>query len=320
MNPLLQRYNKSSWRKADVTLPPLDMTGKTLVTAARPKMITDQLDALGRSGQSGRLIALLHDMIPLHPEFGHKSAYFPGKFLDDNRIVLEQADHILANSEFTKSEILAFADQGLIPKPSQITAVPLVHECAPGDRPATIILPDAPYILVVGATLGRKNLDASFEALLQLQQSGAEAPKLVIAGAPRKTTETYLKQERMAPIRDKVVLHPSPLQEDLVALYKGALALVMASRMEGWGLPAGEALWWGTPAICSTAPVFHEVCGELGLYFDPDRPEELAAHIRKLQEDEAFASGLRARIAAAHLELRTWARVAADVQDVLRLA
>lgn len=319
-NPLLQRLNRRSWHSAGVSLPPLDMSDKTLVTAARPKLIVDQMDALTRSGQTGRLVALLHDMIPLHPQFGHKSAYFPGKFLDDNRIVLGQADHILTNSEFTKSEILAFAARNVLQSPPRITAVPLVHECASGDAPPTIDLPKSPYLLTVGATMGRKNLEASFDALLHLQQTGAEVPMLVIAGASRKTTKKHIEHARMAPIRNKIVLHPSPLQEDLVKLYKGALALVMASRMEGWGLPAGEALWWGTPAICSTAPVLQEVCGDLGLYFDPDQPQALAAHIQRLQDDTNFATDLRNRIAAAHPELRTWARVAADLKDVLALA
>lgn len=313
-NPVLQRMNRKAWRDADTTLPRLDMSGKTLVTCARPKLITDAMDALEKRGEKYELIALLHDMIPLHPQFGHKSAHFPGKFLDDNRLVIEKARALLANSEFTKSDIQAFSDSGLLPPVPSIITIPLVHECAAGKGTPQLTLPDAPYILTVGATMGRKNLEASFEALLALQEQGAHVPTLVVAGAARKTTKKYLEADRMAPVRDKVIIYPTPDQVDLVALYKGALALVMASRMEGWGLPPGEALWWGTPAICSTAPVLREVCGDLGLYFDPDIPEELAAHIRRLHEDKAFHEDLRERITAAHSDLRTWKRVAQDLQ------
>ncbi len=316
-NPILRQLNGHAWRKADVTRPRLDMSGKTLISAARPKLIVDVIDTLEKQGEAFDLIALLYDLIPLHPQFGHKSAYFPGKFLDDNHLVINKAHQLLAISEFTKSEILAFSENGVLPPTPPITTIPLVHECAPGDAPATITLPQSPYLLTVGATIGRKNLQASLEALLLLQQQGKTVPTLVIAGAPRKTTEKYLAQDHMAAIRDKIVVYPSPAQEDLVALYKGALAVVMASRMEGWGLPAGEALWWGTPAICSTAPVLREVCGDLGLYFDPDTPDALASHVQRLQEDAAFTADLRARISTAHPNLRTWARVAADVQDVL---
>lgn len=318
VNPLLKRRNKKMWAKSGLTLPRLDMSGKTLVSAARPKLITDAIDSLERHGVRPRLVPLLYDMIPLHSQFGHKSAYFPGKFLDDNRIVISNSTEIMTISEFTKSELLSFSEQGVLPPvPPVVTAIPLVHECAEGDREATLTLPPAPYILTVGATMGRKNLEASFGALQILQAQGATVPTLVIAGALRKTTQKHLASDDMAAIRDKIVFIDSPAQEDLVALYRNALAVVMATRMEGWGLPAGEALWFGTPAICSTAPVLREVCGDLGLYFDPDSPEELATHIRRLQEDTAFATDLRDRITAAHPNLRTWSSVADDLQRVL---
>jgi len=317
INPVLKAMNTQAWRRTDTRPKMLDMSGKTLVSAARPKLIVDAIETLDKRKQRFNLVALLHDMIPLHKEFGHKSAYFPGKFLDDNSIILDHARLLLANSEFTKSEIQRFSQKGLLPPAPPITTIPLVHECAPGTDAPTIVLPRSPYILTVGATLGRKNLQASLEALLMLQQLGKPVPTLVIAGATRKTTENVLNTDRMAPIRDKVVTYPSPAQEDLVALYKGALALVMASRMEGWGLPAGEALWLGTPAICSTAPVFKEVCGDLGLYFDPDRPKELVAHLTRLSEDTAYADELRDQIVSARPQLRTWAHVAKDLQSAV---
>ena len=87
----------------------------------------------------------------------------------------------------------------------------------------------------------------------------------------------------------------------------------MPSRMEGWGLPAGEALWCGTPAICSTAPVLKEVCGDLGLYFDPDAADDLAEYIRLLLTDSVFSTELRKRIAEKKSALRTWDDVAEDI-------
>ena len=318
--PFLKALNGHAWRRANVTRPMLDMTGKTLVSAARPKLIVAAMDALERRGQKAELVPLLHDMIPLHPQFGHKSAFFAGKFLDDNCYLIERARLILANSEFTKSEITTFCENGTLPPAPPIATLPLVHECAPGKGAATVSLPKDPYILTVGATIGRKNLDASLRAMLHLKSQGVESPCLVVAGTKRQTTERYLQSDDMAPIRDKVIFVPTPEQSDLVALYKGAVAVVMASRMEGWGLPAGEALWHGVPAICSTAPVLEEVCGDLGLYFDPDSPEELAAHIQRLMEDSEFAAHLRRRIRDAHPTLRTWARVAQDLQQILQPA
>jgi glycosyltransferase involved in cell wall biosynthesis len=178
-------------------------------------------------------------------------------------------------------------------------------------------VPNEPYILAVGSSLGRKNLEAVFEGLRILKRRSQPVPTLVLAGARRKKTDKYLQSGHADTIRDHVVFRENPNQTDLVKLYQGAVALVLASRMEGWGLPAGEALWLGTPVICSTAAVLREVCGDLGLYFDPDQPETLADHVNCLMTQPDFNKRLRDRIAAAKPNLRTWSDVTQDLRAAL---
>ncbi|SEJ29143.1 Glycosyltransferase involved in cell wall bisynthesis [Cribrihabitans marinus] len=316
IRPIVDRRNRRAWQEAGVDLKPIDMNGKTLVSCGRPKLIVDMIGALDRRGTKFEVVPLLHDMIPLH-DFEHQLASFPRNFIGDNQVVAGRAKAILANSEFTRDEILAFSQKGILPPVSEVFAVPLVHECPEGIEPPEQTVPDEPYILVVGSSLGRKNLEAVFEALRLLKGQGRPVPTLVLAGARRKKTDKYLQSGHGDAIRDHVVFRENPNQTDLVKLYEGAVALVLASRMEGWGLPAGEALWLGTPAICSTAPVLREVCGDLGLYFDPDRPEELADHVNNLMTRPDFGKQLRARIAEAKPHLRTWSNVAEDLQAAL---
>lgn len=65
-------------------------------------------------------------------------------------------------------------------------------------------------------------------------------------------------------------------EKELTNLYKNAVALVFPSLMEGFGLPALEALANGCPVIVSDIPVFHEILGESAVYFNPYNPQELA--------------------------------------------
>ena len=83
--------------------------------------------------------------------------------------------------------------------------------------------------------------------------------------------------------------------------------------MEGWGLPLGEALWVGTPALSSTAVALKEVGGDLAEYFDPDSPQTLAKLIDRLQSDPENYRALKARIVAAKPGLRSWKDVAKDI-------
>jgi len=317
---LTNHLSRRAWRKARVDLPEIALDGAIFVSFGRPKLMVEQMRACDARGWDVALVPLLHDMIPLHDFFTHASRDFPSNFVNDNILLLKRARLILTNSRFTRNELIAFAQKGHLPAipPDKVRVVPLVHQCPDGIEPPEQPPPAEPYILTVGATLGRKNLDAVFEAVKLLKTRGGPVPRIVVAGSRRHKTETRLEMDDMASIRDLVDFYHSPNQTDLVALYQGAVALVMASRMEGWGLPAGEALWLGTPAICAEGPALREVAGDLGLYFDPDSAEQLADHIARLMSDEDYAQALRARIAAAKGDLRTWDDVARDLDGFLR--
>jgi len=313
---LIRRINRFRWNQAGLSLSPLNMNGKTLVSTGRPKHMGAALDALDRAGVTYEFIPLLHDMFPLHEASPEKPSPFLVNFIRDNRKVIEHASRIIAISEFTKSDVTKFSRDGILPPLPEIVTVPLVQQCRAGTELPTQELPDKPYILTVGSTIGRKNLEVVLEAMRLLEEKDKFVPHLVLSGALRKRVQSYLNQKQYDQIRQYFRMVTNPHQTDLERLYRNAMALVLPSRMEGWGLPAGEALWCGTPAICSTAPALHEVCGDLGLYFDPDQPTELAEIITRLHEDQNFNDEVRAHIAAQSLQLRTWADVAKDVKRV----
>jgi glycosyltransferase involved in cell wall biosynthesis len=300
------------WKNAKLPLEVINLDQAIFVTCARPRLILDQIETIRSHGWDSKIVPLLYDMIPLHDLQDRGKSTFSSNFRLDNVDVISAAAMVLAISNFTKNDIISFSANGVLPKLPPVVAVPLVHECPAGTEQSERAIPNETYILTVGAATGRKNLEAIFDAYLNLQKGNFYVPVCVLAGAPRKRTIKALSSAKYSTIRDRFVIYANPNQTDLVKLYDGALALVIGSRMEGWGLPAGEALWQGTPTICSTAPVFREVCGDLGLYFNPDKPDELAAHITRLIQDVSFKSELRDRIKTAKPLLRTWKHVADD--------
>lgn len=318
LNISVAKRNRRAWDGNAKNLAAVDISDGVFISAARPKLIVDMIKALERQGSKAAIVPLLHDFMPLHNGATKRFRRFDRNFLHDNRFVIEHSKLILTNSAFTHEELDRFAAAGLLPKPGPVTAVPLVHHCPDGTEAPEITLPAVPYLLTVGLNLGRKNIEVVLEALLRMKNRGVAVPNLVIAGALRKRLQRYVEQPSLQPIRDHVVFAKNPNQTDLVRLYTNALALVIPSRIEGWGLPAGEALWCGTPAICSTAPVFHEVCGDLGLYFDPDDPDALATLVDRLMQDTAYRENLRRQIADAKPRLRTWKNVASDILAAVR--
>jgi glycosyltransferase involved in cell wall biosynthesis len=76
--------------------------------------------------------------------------------------------------------------------------------------------------------------------------------------------------------------------EELRALYEGALCLLFPSRTEGFGLPPVEAMLLGCPAVTSPAGAIPEVCGDAVLYANVDAPAEWVAAVDALNTDRVL--------------------------------
>jgi glycosyltransferase involved in cell wall biosynthesis len=315
------QVNERRWRTVPADLVrDIDLNGQTLVSLGRPKMIADYMTVTCQAGIRIKLVPLLHDMIPLY-EFSHPSqSMFSNHFTHDNHIVIRGADLILTNSAFTKAEIERFSKSGHLPPVPQVVAVPLSHEFRSTNEPVVKTGPSEPYLLCTGVMTGRKNLECVLDAMMHLHETGRPVPPLVLAGALRKRTRKYVKKARFDPIRAQIHFVVNPNQAELRALYENAFLFLMPSRLEGWGLPLGEALWLGTPALASTAAVLKEVGGDLAEYFDPDDPQELSALIVRLQSDPEAYNALKVRIEAHHDTLRTWKNVAEDILAAVKAA
>ena len=71
-----------------------------------------------------------------------------------------------------------------------------------------------------------------------------------------------------------------------------AVALVLPSYYEGFGLPPLEAMALGTPALLSRRASLPEVFGDSALYFEPNQPGEIAEAMKKVADDPALRKEL----------------------------
>ncbi len=104
--------------------------------------------------------------------------------------------------------------------------------------------------------------------------------------------------------------------DDLGPFYAGALAVVLPSWLEGFGLPPVEGLAAGAPAIVSDLPVFREVLGDGALYVAPGDAAGLADALLAVAADPA----LRARLleaGRAQIAPLSWAETARRTRAVL---
>lgn len=150
------------------------------------------------------------------------------------------------------------------------------------------------YIAAVGTLEPRKGLRELVGALSELP----EEIHLVHVG-PHGWGEVDIVDLARDQNIDLGRIHPQGHLNDayLASVVSGAVAFVMPSLAEGFGLPALEAMSLGTPTIVSDAPALVEVTGGAALIVPIAGPgtmsRRLAEAISRVTEDAALADRLR---------------------------
>jgi glycosyltransferase involved in cell wall biosynthesis len=167
---------------------------------------------------------------------------------------------------------------------------------------------EQPYLLFIGTWEPRKNLPGLLEALALLHARG-ERRHLVIAGRPGWLYDEVFTRVQTLNLTPWVHFIEQIPEDDLCALYNGALLLTMPSFYEGFGLPALEAMQCGTPTVVSNRASLPEVVGDAGLLIDPDDPSSIADAFERLARDETLREHLR-KAGLARAGQFTWAETA----------
>ncbi len=229
--------------------------------------------------------------------------YFPAahpararRYLEwSTRYSARRAARVLVDSLATARDLAAHTD---LPENRISLVYPGVDEAlAPVDDPAQIAavrarynLPER-YLLFLGTLQPRKNIARLVQSYAQWRaESRTEEVALALAGAPG-----WLYDPAWTHGIDGVIETGFVRDEDVAALYSGALALVFPSLYEGFGFPVLEAMRCGTPVITSTASSLPEVAGDAALLVNPRDTDAIAAAIGQIVSDDGLHQTLVAR-------------------------
>ncbi len=249
----------------------------------------------------GKFVVTIHDLTILHFDTG-KASTLPMPLYKLRRlgyylalaVGLRRAHKIIAVSQTTKREIIDHF---------QIDSDKIVVTYEGVDNKFQIPnskfqiekrIIKGPYFLYVGNAYPHKNLEILFKQNFPI--------KLVLVG---KIDFFYERLKKNISNRN-VIFFGLANDEQLINLYTHASALVFPSLMEGFGLPALEALAFGCPVIVSDIPVFHEILGNNATYFNPRDSHDLA-------EKLASARGKRKKVV---LGVYSWSTLASDTLSV----
>jgi glycosyltransferase involved in cell wall biosynthesis len=277
---------------------------------------------------AGRTVVTCHDLDTfrclLKPDAEPRSRAFramTGRVLDG----LRKAARVTCVSAWTREQLLS---HGLLP-PERVevvhNGVSPVYTSLPdpaADAEAERLLgpprDDAPELLHVGSTIGRKRIDVLLKVFGEVRREFKGARLLRVGGAFTGAQLRLVEEMRLG---DAVVVLPFLEARVLAAVYRRAALLLQPSEREGFGLPVAEALASGLPVLASDLPVLHEVAGSAARYRaagDVEAWAEGVAGLLKEREDDPAGWAARRAEGVAYARRFSWEEYARRMVSIYR--
>lgn len=247
-----------------------------------------------RFPRGAKTVVTAHDIIALlmPHDFSYWSRQFFGRWVP---LSYRWADHILADSEATKHDLIRHLG---IPAEKITTVYLAADERYRPIKNRTLIervkkqfnIPGE-YLLHIGTLSPRKNLDLLIEIFPKIAANHQEL-SLVLAGHKNWYYETLRKKARDMGVEQRVIFTGYLAEEDKPALLAGALVAPFPSLYEGFGLPPLEAMAMGIPVVASNASSIPEVVGKAGILVDPTDPAAWYQAIDRVVRDKQLRTRL----------------------------
>ena len=179
----------------------------------------------------------------------------------------------------------------------------------------------APWFTYVGGFNPHKRLDLVIRAHATLARESSRPPHLLLVGTTSGDVffgETGKLRALIAEFGTEALVHWTGFVPDeaLCALHSGAVANLLPSECEGFGLPAVEAAACGAPVIATTESPLPELLEGGGFFVAPGDEEALTLAMRRLLTDAPLRASC-AGVALARARSLTWNAGARATLDAL---
>lgn len=251
-------------------------------------------------------VITVYDMI--HEIFAKEYQDLDNDTTENKKLTVFSANQIIAISENTKKDLISLYD---LPK-ERIDVIYLGNPLE-GVKPISINGLPQKYLLFVGNRLGYKNFTYFVKSLAPIIKNDSALFLICAGGGKFSSTEKSLLSE--LGIQDRVSYFSFKNDNELAFIYKNALAYVLPSLYEGFGLTALEAFSMGCPIVASNTSSIPEVCGKAAIYINPKSASSIRNGLRKVLYNKELRNRL---IKRGFVELKrfSWDKTAKETLKV----
>jgi glycosyltransferase involved in cell wall biosynthesis len=220
-------------------------------------------------------VLLVYDIIPIsHPSFvgaSHRSN-FTAMLLDYLKVV----DGVISISKYAMDEVAEYHRALATQREVLFDYFHLGADFAPGlspdqaDDPLALQLASEQFFLMVGSIEPRKNHIFVLEAFERLWRQGSDLKLCIVGKVGWKCDSIVDRMSASGYLNQRLFVFNDMGDAGLRYLLNRSCAVIMASIVEGFGLPVVEAMHFGKTLLASDIPVFREIGGDYPLYFPLD--------------------------------------------------
>jgi glycosyltransferase involved in cell wall biosynthesis len=259
----------------------------------------DIVTSIGRLSTTVPTAAVLYDLIPMI----HREVYLSSPLIErwyENKLAhVRNADLLLAISESSRQEALAWLGSEADEAVTISTAADDHFSPAPVSEDARAHLArtyglDRAFVMYTGGIDHRKNIEGLIASFARLPAPVRREHQLAIVCAVQDPERMrLLKLAREAGLADgDVILTGFIPEDDLLACYRSCKLFVFPSWHEGFGLPALEAMKCGRAVIVADRAGLPEVVGLESALFDPFDLDAMSAKICAVLTDDRMRETL----------------------------
>ena len=226
-----------------------------------------------------KLVCTIHDVI---------FKYYPNYYKWWDRYIYHRktrnamlySDLIVTTSDTTGKDLIKWYPQSRVPSSTIYQSINQAYRL----NEPKVVFSERPHFIYVSSFTQRKNHATLIEAFNLIKNQTKK--NLVLIGQSGSELEPIKRLIASYHLEARIKIHINAKTSFIKESIRDAVAFIYPSFYEGFGIPLIESAFLETAIAASNIGIFNELSEDSIIYFHPNKPEEIADAMLRLEDKE----------------------------------